>query len=502
MSRLKKLLWRYFRPTPIVGVTATLGVSLLFWPARPGRSDNFVFYFPSTHQVVPLELIGQNKYLPLLKVLNLVVKIGGLQEKGTSITVWFGDTHLELHVDDKLVRVNQQRITLSDPARVTNGQWMVPLDFLTAVLPKLSRDQISYQAGSNRVLIGDVKTTSFTVRLDPLVNGARLTVQFTDQVTVSTESKDGAWVMLLGERPVEPLEQTYQFQNPYVRELRFDDQDGTAKLILTPVESGLNFYPAMAEGGKVLLADILKPPPLNAEEPQLPQAPAPAGTEPAAPSGIEEAPAAPPGPPLPVIALDAGHGGEDSGARSRDGILEKNLVAQLVTHVRLALLGTNKYRILLTRVGDANSSFEQRELTANVARPLVFLTFHAGSLGATEPRIVVYTYQASSSASTRPEVPGELLVPWARIQQLHLHRSRQLAQMLQQHFAQIPGAVADPPAEAPVRMLRSVDAPAVAIEVGSLSPDTDASPLAGPHFVQQVANSIIEALEDFQGRPS
>ena len=100
-------------------------------------------------------------------------------------------------------------------------------------------------------------------------NGVRLTFQFTDKVTVRTASINGKWVMFLGDHPIEPLEQSFHFQNPYVTDVHFDDQDGLPKLVITPSGVGLNFYPVVAEGGKVLLADVLKPPP------PLPQTPAP-----------------------------------------------------------------------------------------------------------------------------------------------------------------------------------------------------------------------------------
>jgi N-acetylmuramoyl-L-alanine amidase len=45
-----------------------------------------------------------------------------------------------------------------------------------------------------------------------------------------------------------------------------------------------------------------------------------------------------------------------------------------------------------------------------------------------------------------------------------------------------------------VRALRSVDAPAVAIELGHLATDTDATALTEPAFQQQVAASVVQAL--------
>jgi len=491
---------RLLQPSRLLTLAILAGGAVLLWPTRELRSDNFVFYLPNARHVLPLEVIENTKYLPLLHVLNLVGKVGGLQERQNSVKVWFGSTQVELRLDQRKVRVDGSSINLSDPVRLSNGQWMVPVDFLTSVLPRLTHQVVEYQVGTNRIFIGDVKPSSFSVRLDQLPNGARLTVQFTDKVTVRTAASNGKWVMSLGERPVEPLEQSFQFQDPYVSELRFDDQDGVPKLILTPATGGLNFYPVLAEGGKILLADVLKPPPVVIQPPRLPEQPSttPSGFPP--PGVTEEIPAAPPGPPLPVVVLDAGHGGEDIGARSRDGVLEKDLAAQLVARVRLALLSTQKFRIVLTRTRDVNTSFDQREAAANVARAAFFLTFHASDLGVNSPRIAVFADQLASPPSPIPsEEPRRVFIPWPHVQQAHLDKSRELAQALQQQLAQIAGATVDPPGAAPVRTLRSVNAPAVAIEIGRLSPDAEAGPLTDPNLQQQIATAITQALVAFEG---
>jgi N-acetylmuramoyl-L-alanine amidase len=475
------------------------GLVLLLWSSRTLRSDNFVFYLPTARSVIPLETIDGNKYLPLISILNTVGKVGALQEKRDSLKLWFGETQIEVRADDKKVRVNKSRLDLAGPVRRPKGQWLVPVDFLTTVLPRLTSETVEYQTGTNRVFIGDVRPISFTVRLDRTANGARVTVQFTDKVTMRTAASNGKWYLFLGGRPVEPLEQVFHFQDPYISELRFDDQDGAPKLILTPATGGLDLYPALAEGGKVLLADVLKPPPAPPQPAAVEQPMVATGSPQPAPAaaGGEELPA---GPPLPVVVLDAAHGGTDVGARSRDGVLEKDLVAQIVARVRASLLAARKFRVVLTRVGDVNLTFEQRETAANLHRPYAFLTFHAGNLGVRTPRIVVYSYQAGSPAELHDNSePRPLLVLWNKVYEVHLDQSRQLARVLQQKFAALPGLTTDEPQEAPVRGLRSVDAPAVAIEIGTLTPEADAGTLTDPSFQQQIANVAAAALDTWRG---
>lgn len=470
----------------------TLGIAAFFWPARELRSDSFIFYLPARHQALPFETVGGVKFLPVLQVLNLVGKVEGIQEKKHSIKVFFGSTQLDLRENEARVRVEGANYQLPQPVHLSAGQWMVPVEFLTLVLPNLTHQAVEYQQGTNRIFIGDVRPASFTVRVDSIANGARLTVQFTDKVSVQTASSNGKWVLFLGDRPMEPMEPAYHFQNPYISELQYDDQDGVPKLILTPSSAGLNFYPSEAEGGKILMADVLKP------ATPAPGSPSPPGGVPGQGGPVTEE-TAPTGPPLPVVVLDAGHGGTDNGARSHDGVWEKDLVLQYVLRARTALLATNKYRIVLTRSADANVSFEQRALAANMANALYFVSFHAGDLGTAAPRIDIFTFQPPTPAPA-PEAGAAppVFVPWADVQEGRLDQSRQLALALQQQFALLNGMEAPLPSTAPLRTLRSVNAPAVAIELGGLTPEVNATPLVDPAFQQQVATAVVQALAGFE----
>jgi N-acetylmuramoyl-L-alanine amidase len=503
----------------MIPVILVIGLASFLRPSPQLASDNFIFYLPSSHHMIPFESSGGAKYLPVLQVLNMLGKVEGIQEKKNSIKIFFNSTPLELRTDATKIQIGKSNYELRQPVYLVDGKWMVPVDFLTTALPPLTHQSVEYQEGTNRIFIGDVKPASFTVRLDAIANGVRLAVQFTDKVSVHTASSNGKWVMFLGDRPMKPTEPSYHFQNPYLSNLQFDDQDGVPKLILSPTSSGLNFYPVLAEGGKILLADVVKPPPLSAQG--LPPQPAPQPTPASAltapgqptPQASEESPAAPPGPPLPVVVLDAGHGGDDNGGRSSDGVLEKDLVAQYVARVRSALLATAKYRVVLTRIGDMNVSAEQRALAANLSSAIYFLSFHAGDLGAMSPRIAVFTFQPPSAAVTAtpsaaaPGVPAAVsdaptatppFVPWGQVQEARLGQSLQLAQALQQQFALINGVDVSLPATAPLRFLRNVNAPAAAIELGRLAPDAAATALTNPTFQQQVATAVVQALASFE----
>lgn len=314
------------------------------------------------------------------------------------------------------------------------------------------------------------------------------------------------------------MESSYHFQNAYISNLQFDDQDGVPKLIVSPSSTGLNFFPVLANGGKILFADVVKPASSILQEP--PPAPQTGGPSPQigsagqTPPGPGESPGAPAGPALPVVVLDAGHGGDDHGGHSSDGVMEKDLVAIYVARVRAALLATGKYRVVLTRTGDVNMSAEQRDQAANTSSAIYFLSFHAGDLGGASPSVAIFTFQSPDAAPTEdssgtaaeavpvpvsstPKVSPPFL-PWREVQQARLAQSLQLAQAIQQQFSSISGVQVISAASAPLLTLRSVNAPAAAIELGRLAPDATATALTDSAFQQQVATAVVQALASYE----
>jgi N-acetylmuramoyl-L-alanine amidase len=483
---------------PLLVLGGVVGFTLLLSPVRSLRSENFVFYLPTGHKVMPLTLIENVRYLPVLPVLSLVGTVSNMQQRRNSLKLQLDALELEFRAGDKRVRVNKAQLKLTNPVRLIGAEWVVPLEFLYFVLPKLTRQALEYREGDRRMFVGELRPATFSVRLDPISNGTRLSLQFTGKLTIQTAARNGKWIIYLVDQLVQPMESTYRFQSPYVSELQFDDQDGVPKLILTPAAAGLDFYPKLGDEGRVLMADVVNPATAVAQQPEgtVPKAvtPAPGARPPGAPVAPGAAQPAPaPQPVLPAVVLDAGHGGKDLGARSRDGINEKDLTAQLVERVRQGLVSTGKFRVVLTRAGDADPTFDQRDVAANVALPVAFVTFHAGNMGGLSPCATVYTYPAVPEPPRGSDV-SPMFRPWQAAQQKHLPQSERLKQEVGHQLEQVPGLARSNTSIAVVRQLRSVDAPAIAVEVGSLAPEVDGAALTNPDFQQHIADVLVQAL--------
>ena len=175
-------------------------------------------------------------------------------------------------------------------------------------------------------------------------------------------------------------------------------------------------------------------------------------------------------------------------------------MAQLVAQAQKALQATGKYRVVLTRTGDVNVGFDQRAAEANIAHPIAFISFHAGDLGPSTPRVMVYSYRPSSPLAMTPgEGPQPLFVNWDKVQLRYLDRSNRFAQDLQKDLARTTNVASSPPMEVPVRVLQSIAAPAVAIEVGSLTPVSNSGALTSPSFQQEIGEAVVQAIETIQG---
>ena len=132
------------------------------------------------------------------------------------------------------------------------------------------------------------------------------------------------------------------------------------------------------------LYPAVPPDPLLAflEKHQAQGAAARAPAEPAAPRpDAVEAPAAvaPPlePPRLIIIAVDAGHGGEDPGARGRGGTREKDVTLAIARRLKARIDQEPNMRAVLTRDGDYFVPLHMRVAKARRARADLFVSVHA-----------------------------------------------------------------------------------------------------------------------------
>lgn len=97
------------------------------------------------------------------------------------------------------------------------------------------------------------------------------------------------------------------------------------------------------------------------------------------------------------VVVDAGHGGQDHGARGEAGLIEKELVLDVAQ--RLATrLRAHGVHVVETRTGDVFVPLESRTSLANDAHADLFISVHANSSRSAKPR-GIETYFVSLAAT-------------------------------------------------------------------------------------------------------
>jgi N-acetylmuramoyl-L-alanine amidase len=195
-----------------------------------------------------------------------------------------------------------------------------------------------------------------------------------------------------------------------------------------------------------------------------------------------------------IVVLDPAHGGSDLGARGSTGINESDVVLDFARAVRAAL-ETQGLRVVQTRTGNEDPSFDDRSATANAQRGAVFITLHISSTGI-PGQVRVYSEPLTSAPDAALSFPARNgLLPWDRAQEPYAAASRRLAELAQTALTQKFGGSPASPIFAPVRQLRTVGAPAIAIEVSSVSVSNREQLL---HMVAGLADAVAQAVAGFR----
>ena len=220
---------------------------------------------------------------------------------------------------------------------------------------------------------------------------------------------------------------------------------------------------------------------------QTPQQPAPQVAPQSTPQ-TEPQPVAPHSA-LTVVVLDPAHGGADQGARGASGIAESDVVLSFARLLRISLEAQG-LRVMLTRQANDDPSFDDRSKMANALHSAIFITLHVSSTG-TAGTVRVYSLPQQPAGAAVSSAPRTGLIRWDAAQQGYLDQSRKLAELIQIQMGQRFRGSPETPGAVAVRQLRTIAAPAVAIEVSSVSlPDRTPLDQMAPLMADGVARAV------------
>ena len=223
--------------------------------------------------------------------------------------------------------------------------------------------------------------------------------------------------------------------------------------------------------------------------------------------------------PRPLVVLDPGHGGIDTGTRAPDGECEKDIVLAFAKRLRDTLEKSGKYRVLMTRSDDTFVALPDRVQIARQAGAALFISVHADFLPHKEgdaEGATVYTLSDTPSDPQAARVAAEenradviagvnlkdepadvagILLDLAQRETKTF--SVQFAHKLVGDLKTVTHLNKDPVRSAGFRVLRSPDVPSVLIELGYVSNKRDLQSLNSDNWRDRTADSIASAVDDY-----
>ena len=272
------------------------------------------------------------------------------------------------------------------------------------------------------------------------------------------------------------------------------------------------------------------PPPVAA----LPTAPAPAAS--ATPPVLQSPAPRPPPPPatpeerrkverLVIVAIDAGHGGEDPGAIGPTGLREKDVVLAVSLALRDRLNAVPGMRVMLTRDGDYFVPLAERVRKARRVQADLFVSIHADAFVRREARgasVFVLSERGATSSAARwmaerenaaDRVGGvnlagpvavrdrQLLATMADMSTAaQIRDSLSLGAEVLQRIGRVGRLHKRQVEQAGFAVLRAPDIPSILVETAFISNPEEEQRLRDPAFRQQLVEAIADGIQRYFAR--
>jgi N-acetylmuramoyl-L-alanine amidase len=227
---------------------------------------------------------------------------------------------------------------------------------------------------------------------------------------------------------------------------------------------------------------------------------------------------APPQGGIRTVVIDPGHGGSEIGAVGPGGLTEKYLVLDIANRLSNMLVGRLGIDARMTRETDVDKALEERTAFANNLKADIFISIHANSYRgrgvrgaetfflsdrATDDEAMRLAAIENDALELRGPALGDSdlqMLLWDMAQTAHLQESSVLAEMIQSNLNTLGGAADRGIKQAPFRVLKGANMPAVLVEVGFLSNPDEERLLADPSYRQRIADMLFESLNRYRRR--
>lgn len=342
-------------------------------------------------------------------------------------------------------------------------------------------------------------------------------------------------------------------QHPYLSKIRIApftehttrlvfDIKSDIKPLVTDMNAGssqqrlaISIAPATGSAEPAIATPVLTPsrqlqevPPANSEEKTAekpgepatqPSAAEPANTNASADKPVDKLPKqAKPGQKIITIAVDAGHGGEDPGARGSNGSHEKNITLAIARKLKQQIDAEDNMQAILIRDGDYFVPLGDRVKKARAAKADLFISIHADSFvnsTAKGSSVFALSERGATSASARYLAKKENAVDLiggvaidtrdmdlARTlldlsQTATIHDSIRMGKAVLGRIAKINTLHSKYVEQAAFAVLKSPDIPSILVETAFISNPDEEARLNDDGYQDKLVNAILSGVKSY-----
>jgi len=486
----------------VVSAVALFGAPLVGQNAAPAPPPSTALTMLSADGRRPLAIValGGQEFVSLddlAAAFQLTVR-----EEAGAITVSYKGRTIVLTLDQALVSVSGRLVSLPVAPARTGGRVLVPVEFINRALALVYDMRLELRRPSRLLIVGDIRVPRVTIRNEPLGNAARLTIDATPAAMSAITPESGRLTIKFDADAIDAAIPGIQ-PDGIVSAVRIPDA------VTLAVDLGPRYMSYRASNETIdttarLVIDLLS---AQSDTVGAPAVPAPASPAP------EPPPVLTPAGGIHTVAIDAGHGGEDEGAKGAEGTNEKTLALTVARRLKAAIEGRLGLRVIMTRDEDRNVPVDDRAAIANNNKADLFISLHANASfrpGANGASIHIAGFddsEATRAALTPERVPAFgggsrdiELVPWNLAQIRYADQSADLALMLEQQFQERIPLDPRPFSRGPLRVLESANMPAVLIEMGYLTNADQEKLLVGNEFQGTLVQAVVDVIVRFRDR--
>jgi len=236
-------------------------------------------------------------------------------------------------------------------------------------------------------------------------------------------------------------------------------------------------------------------------------------TDSSTPAGGSELPIAT----RPLVVIDPGHGGIDSGAEAAGGIKEKDIVLSFALKLQQLLVDSGRFDVALTREDDTFLRLEERVALARTNKADIFISIHADSFQQPEIRgASVYTRDENATdvldkvladSENKSDVIAGFAMPQMAPEVVDIlldlmrremrHQSYTLAQSIVHQLEPSVTLRRFPVRQADFFVLQAPDVPSVLVELGFLSNASDMANLLQGDWQSRTADALARGISSY-----